>query len=807
MGSLWKDLRVALRACVRHAGSSILIVGLLALGIGTSTAMFSVMRPALLGTLPYPEPDRLMYVFETDVANGERFGSASFPDLNDWRARTTQFAALAAFSRSNVSLQQTGGTPSRRVAMNVSHDMLATLQLRPQLGRGFVRDDDRVGARPVVMLSDAIWRSSYAADPEVIGSTIAVDNADCEVIGVLPPAAPWSLGGDLWRPVEPTQPNFINERSVHSLRVIGRLRPEASAAAANVEMVSIAAALEREHPEENKGRAAIVVGMHAHLVRDIQQPLWLLSAAIVVLLALTVSNAGALMMARMGGRAAEFALRASLGAVRWRLLRLLAIESLLIAAVGGLAGIAVASALVDYAAARNPVPALDAAHWQVDVVALVFAIVIALGAAVLAGLTPAWFFSRTSPARVLAGMRGAAVRHGDGIRRIIVAGQVATATLLLIAVSVLLRSQQELAGVDLGLQDEGVATMTIALPPATYPQPPQDVYPRWPEVTQFMDALAARLAAVPEIDRFGFQQNLPLTRTWTTTIEIEGRQVAADAHEEWQLQTMSPGTRATLGIALVAGRDLSERDHSDAPAVVLINEAAARTYFKDVDPVGKRVRMWGQWREVVGVIGDVRIDGVSEPVAPALHPPLAQVPFSTFSVVAHAGNGDSAALLPILRTALWSIDADVVPYNESTVTEIGAALTAAPRFALGLMGVLAIVAMVIALSGLFGLIATDVQRRRAEIGVRIALGARAGQILRAVAARSLALTATGMGIGMLLYIVAAPLLAAYVYGVPPRDITGIVVAVALFGGCTLIACLVPARKALNLDPIQVLRSE
>lgn len=803
----WFDsLRGAWRHLRRRPGSSVLPVIILALGMGCATAMFSVLRPLLLQSLPYPAADRLVYVFQTDLANGETFGGSSFPDLRDWRAQSRSFDGFGAYSRDNASLRLAGGTPRRVTALNISEDMGRTLGLRPLLGRDLVAADDVPGAAPVVLLGEHFWREAYGGDPGVIGTQLEVDSRSAEIVGIMPAAGAWALDADLWRPLAPAQANFIEERGVHGFRVLARLRDGVTIPAADAEMRTLADAIAQQYPEDNKGRSAQVVSMHDWLVRDLERPLWLLGVAIGVLLLLTCTNTAALLLARGNARAAEFAVRGSLGAAPRQLFGLQVAESLWLAAIGTLAGLGLAWGLLELLRSFNPVPALSARWWRLDPTALGFSLVLCGAATVLAGTLPAWRSARVPVASAIGLVRGSAGQAGVRTQRLLLALQVAIALPLLLALGVLLASHRELLNLPSGVQMDGVATLTVALPPGKYPMPATDAYPHWPAVTQVIDRLQQRLAAVPGVQSIGFMQNVPLAPAWTTTIEVEGRIVSADAHEEWQLQALSPGVLAALGVPLLAGRDLAASDVADAPNVVLINQAAAQHYFPQADPVGRRIRMWGQWREVVGVVGDVRNDGLATPAAPMLHPPLAQTPFSTFNVVART-SADAAALLPALRQAIWDVDPDLVPFGESTLAALLARLSAAPRFMLGMAGALAVFAVVLALSGLIGAVAMDVQRRRQELGVRRTLGAAAPQVLATVLGRSSAWVLTGMAAGVALFLLATPLLQAQLVGISPRDPWILASALLAFGLCALGAALVPARRALAVTPMQALRPD
>ena len=656
------------------------------------------------------------------------------------------------------------------------------------------------------MLSETLWRGSFGADPALIGSRLDIDGSPTEIIGVMPSGGPWALRGDIWRPLVPTQKNFLEQRGVHSLSVIARLAKDASVSQADQDMRAIASALETEYPEENVGRNVRVVGMHAFLLADIKRPLTMLGIAVGILLLLTCCNAAMLLLARSSAREAELGLRSSLGAGRMRLLNQLAAESLILALLGGVFGIALAYGTLQAMVALNPLPSLSPDQWRVDLPALGFSMLASMVAALLAGVVPALIYSRVEPARALGNSRGATSIGGETARRVLVSTQVAIAMALLLSVGVLLRSYVQMANVDPGLHGLGVATVSLDLPPSDYPMPPLDRYPQWPEVNRFMDAVLERARSIPGAESAALTQHAPLAPAWTTSLDIEGRQMPAGTHEEIQLNSFSPGTLATLGIPLRAGRDFDARDRADSVNVLLINEAAALRYFPGQDPIGRRIRFWSTWREVVGVVGDVRSDGLTEPAQPMLHAPLAQTPMSSMTLSVRT-RGDPSLLLQSMRDAIWAVEPVAVPYDEGSVAQRLDHLLAPQQFAFGLTGFLALLAGLLALSGQIGLIVLEVQRRKSEIGVRVALGARPHHVLSTILNRSLRATAIGMALGLATFLLAAPVLDHFIYGIAARDALSSVSVVLIFFGTALIASAIPAWRALRLDPMQALRAE
>jgi len=803
------DLGSGVRQVMRKPGPNLLIVGILALGLGAAGAMVGVLRPLLLQPLPYLEPDRLTYVWETDLANNEPYGGASYLDWQDWRARSKTYAALSAYQRSSFSARAEGAEPERARGLDVDHGLASVLGLVPLHGRLFSAEDDRAGAAPVAMLGYAYWLRRYGGDAAVVGRTIELDGKPHAVIGILPPANGWALKADVWRPLVPSMQRFQAERGVHSLVVVGRLAPGATRQAAGVEMAAIAGALEREYPDTNKGRSTTVVGMHAYFVRDLARPLWLLAATVGLLLLMTCSNAAGLLLARTGAREAELALRSSLGAQRRRLAAQVASETLILGLLGGALGVALCVGTLELLTVLNPVPALDVDSWRVDGAVLVFMFVLSVFTAVAASVGPGLVASRASPMRalgrvgrgVLSGGQGRHARHG------LVALQVALSLCMLLATSVLVRGYLALSGVELGLRADSVATIAIKVPGSKYPTPAQTEYPKWPQVVELNRRLLESVAAVPGVRDAALSMQPPLAEGWTTRVEVEGQaQRAAGAPDEWQMRPVSPGYFALLGVPLRSGRELLESDRAGAPDVVVINESAARQYFPGVDPVGKRISFWGRQREIVGVVGNVRSDGVAQEPQPAIHAALAQLPFADLTLVARV-EGDAGAAIPALQRAIWAVEPDAVPFDAEPLAVVADRLLATQRFTLGVALMLALCALVLTLAGIAGIVAHEVALRRNEIGVRVALGARARSVLVLLMRRSLALVAGGAACGLVLYVAVAPLLQGSLHMVSARDPVAIALASGLLALVAALASMVPASAALRIAPSDALRND
>jgi putative ABC transport system permease protein len=803
MGML-ADIRQAFRSLLRSPAFTAIALLTMAISIGATAAIFSVVHGILLDPLPYSDPQRLAVVWETDAHNDSWSEGASIPDYLDLKRSARMFESLAAISLRELNLAPRDGAPQRLQALAISHDFFEVIGTRPELGRPFLMEEDRRGAPPVAILSHQLWQDQFGGRPDVLNRTARLDGTEYAIVGVLSSGARLPGNPDVLVPLTPALGDLGESRGVHNAVVWGRLARGATFEAAQHEVSAVMKELEGLYPDDNRGRGARVEPLHEAIVGEVRQPVLLLFGASVLVLLIGCANVAGLLIARGARRGHEIAIRASLGAARWRLLRQLIVESMMLSFAGGSLGIWVAwwgvGALT--AIAPSSIPRLE--NVSIEPAVLGFMVAVSLVSGLSFGIFPALRTSRTALGRSAHGTaRGAAAGSS---RRLLVVGEIAMAVMLTAGAGLLIRTFVNLARVDPGFQPRGLLTFDISLPEAKYPVPPRSVYPEWPEATRFYEQLLAELAVTPGVESAALAMNHPLRRGWTSTITIEGREPVEGPQDEQRLRAVSPGYFATIGTPVVSGRDLTPDDRYARPAVVLINETFARRYFPDENPIGRSVRFWGVPRTIVGVVGDVRFMGVRERVEPAVYPPLLQVPMTEVAVIVRAGAQPMAHLGAVLHV-LERVEPDVAPSNVETLNQILAAAVGPERFQMILLSLFGATALALAAIGVFGLIAYQVEQRRPEIGVRMALGAAGRDIVRMLIGEAGRLAVAGALIGVL----GASLLNRYVetmlFSVGSNDPLVLALVAATLILAALVAAWIPARRAATVNPNEVLRNE
>ena len=807
METLLQDLRFALRSLLRSPGFTAAVILTLALGIGATTAIFGILDAVLFRPLPYADADRLAMVWEHDRISGTEREPASVPDYYDFRARSRAFAELAAFEERQASMAGTDGEAQRLSLGAAGHQLFPLLGVRPLLGRVFGEAEDREGAAPVVVLGETLWRGRFGASPEVLGSTVRLDGVPHTVVGVVPSTLDVPREDtDAWVPL--ALGSASTPRSLHNVTVLGRMRPGVTPRAAQREMTALAAQLEAEHPGENHGRGVTVEPLHEALFGGVRTPLLLLLGASALVLLVACVNVANLLLVRGAGRTREVAIRAALGATRRRLARQLLVESLLLSLLGGAAGVALAAWGTELLVGLAPagVPRLE--EVGMDGRALALALLVAVATGCLFGLVPVLQARRVDPQAGLRadGGRGAsAAPETARARRTLVAVEVALSVVLVVGAGLLVHSLWKLQRVDPGFRTENVLRASFALPASRYPQS-FDVYPRWAEVTGFQRELLERARELPGVRSAALASNHPLAPGFTNSFVIEGREDEAADQAEIPIRAVSPEYFATLGVPLLRGRLLAPRDGAEAPAVLLLNEAAARRFFPGADPVGKRIRFWGTSREIVGVVGNERFHGVAAEAPPAAYPPLAQTPTGTATLLVRAP-GDPAALVPALREAVRGLDPELALFEIETLDRTLSRSISQPRFTTALLGTFAALALLLAVVGVYGVLSYAVAQRTREIGIRVALGARRGEIVRLVVGQGMVPVLAGLALGLAAAFAGARLLSGILFEVAPTDPLAFTAVVPVLATASLLAAWLPARRAARVDPMTALRSE
>lgn len=812
MNDLVADLRFALRSLTRRPAMSLAVLSVLALGIGAAVGIFTVLDAVLLRPLGYPEPERLVRIVGTSVGDERGTGTIAWRDLDDWRRRSTSFAAMSAYDEWEVNL--TGdGSPERLDGALVGSGFFEVLGVEPAVGRFFVPEEDVDGQDRVVVLSHGLWQRRWGGDPTVVGRRLTLGGREHTVVGVTREGFEDPLlsgtGGrraELWRPLgfagvaEPRLPN----RGSRSYTAIGRLAPGRSFEAAASELAAVARQVDRENPETNAGRGIRVVRLADHMLGPIRDSLRLLVAAVLFLLLIATANAAHLLLTRATERQAEAAVRTALGAGRARLARSLAAEGLCLAVVAAALGLVIAAwsseallALAGEALPRGQGVALDLR-------AVGFAASLSFLTGFACGLAPALVLVRRDFHRSLRDGRSELAAHrGSRLRDGLVVVQVAVSLALLLGAGLLLESFWRLTRVDAGIDPEGVLTFEIDLPWAAYPEAEQ--------AAAFFDRLLPRLAALPGVEAAATTNILPLAGGFDgSPVRAADRAAPAPAEEvSAESRTVSRDYFEVMGLELLAGRAFDARERADAPPATAVTAELARRLWPGRDPVGRRVVAFDRELEVIGVAADVKHLGLDQPAPPRLYLIADQrvVPWHGRSaVVVMKVAGDPLAVAAAARRQVWTIDSDVAVAALRTMDEVIAASVARPRLRAALLAAFATVALLLAAVGIYGSLAYAVTQRRFELAMRLALGAPRRRLLVEVIRRAMTLVGLGLATGLAGALLLGRAVAGLLFGVRADEPHAVAVVVALLLGVALMASWLPARRASRLDPAAVLRS-
>lgn len=806
MGTWWRDLRFAVRALGKSPSFTGAVVLTLALGIGATTAVFSVLEGVVLRPLPFPEPDRLAVVWQNDRATGTVRENASTSDYFDYVERNRTFDGLAIHALGTAVLAREGASPLQLNAASVSRSLLDVLGLEMQMGRNFTDAEDTPGGPDAVVLTDRMWRDLYGANPSVIGTSVVIDDEAHEVVGVLPSGIDYPAGQtDVWLPIQ--QDLSTATRPQHWVSVVGRLRADASVIEAQADMARIMADLEVEYPNDNTNRGAFVEPLPDVGRGDLKTTLWILFGAVLAVLAIAFVNVANLLLARGAGRGRELAVMTAIGAGGNDVLRRFLAEGLVVSALSGLSGIALAAFGIRLLGTIAPPDVAVLGRPEINVVVLGFAL--AVCAAVCSGfaLLPTVQTRRLDVQKELKDGRttsggGAGVR----VRRVLVATQLGLAVVLLLGATLLLETVRNLRAVDPGFETRNALRVDFALPDSRWPD--MSTYPNWPSVFAFMDDLQEETQALPGVASAAVILNHPLDRGFTNSFRIDGR--AYDPNQgEITTRLVTPSYFETVGLGLVDGRMLDEGDRVEAPGVVLFNRAAAERYFPDGDVLGQRVAFWGpDFREVVGIVENERMHGLTADVPPAMYISLYQSPPRPAKLTLMARTEvPPLDLVDGVRGAVTRVDPGVPVFNVSTMEATVEEAIARERFASTLLSIFAGVAVLLAVLGVHGVLAYLVSQRGHEVGVRMALGATRGDVVRLVVRQGVAMTILGVGAGLAGAAALSRVLQSMLYGVSPTAPTAYVLVGSALGIVALIATVMPARRAASIDPVRSLRSE
>ena len=805
--ALGRDLRHTVRQFARSPGFLLTVVLILGLGIGANTAIFSVVHAALLRALPYRNADRLVSVWEYNLQQ-RHINTVSGANLADWQAQGPVFDDLA-YSWDEQYTLTGGGPPESLFAYQLSSNFFDVLGASALSGRTFLPDQGQPGRDHVAVLSYRLWQRRFAGDPKVLNRPITLNGQAYTVVGIMPPGfAHPSAITDLWTPLA-LGPEAWSDRRNHMLRVVGRLRPGVGVSQAQVRMSSLAARLAALYPQTNAGMSVQLVPLRDSYTGDLRTTLWVLQAAVLLLLLIACANVANLLLARAVAREREVAVRTALGASRSRLFQQFLVEGLTLSACGAVLGFLLAWAGVRFLPALLPqnLFLLNAGAVTLDGPVLAFSLVLTALSGAVFGAVPAWRIVayRDRGLATTAGGRG----HTGGLGRsrlrgALVVSEVALSVLLLVSAGLLMRSFEKLASRSLGLRPDHVLTARLVLPPNKYKD--------GPAVDTFSRQVIERLEASPGVLAAGAVNTLPLTGQYALrSFAIGGRPAPLPGQQSpAAFQLVTPRYFEAMGIPLRRGRRFSDGDRPGAPGVAIVSESFARRYWPNEDAIGKRVQIADagtpEWREVVGVVGDTRQLGLETDPVPTVYRPFAQAywPFLSFAA---RSSGDPAALASTLRQAIWQLDKDEPVTAVQTMDQVAAGSVAMRRLSTGLIAVFSAVALLLAALGIFGVVNYGVRQRTNEIGVRMALGASVAGVLRMVVGHGLMLAVAGVVLGLLGAWGATRFLVSMLVEVRPMDPLTVVSAALVLLAIALAACLGPARRAATIDPAAALRHE
>ena len=829
MPSLPFDLSIAWRQLVKTPAFTAVAILTLALGVGVNTAIFSVVDAVMLKPLPYPHPERLVSFLET-VEKERKFFSASLADLQDYSHNQTLTGIV---HMGDVLMNLTGsGAPERVPGTRASGNFFDVLEMRPRIGRGFTPRDDRFGAPHVIVLGDEFWRAHFGADPHIVGKQIRMDGEPYEVIGVMP--------GGFVSPEQFTQRDrleyiipdcydaaILTDRGTMIDEAFARLKPGVTIQQARTEINGIAARLAKAYPKSNAGRAVVIEPEKEKLAAGSRTSLLVLLGAVGLILLIACVNVANLLLARAMRQQREIAVRIALGARRWRVMRELLVQTGALATVGCLLGVLMASWLTQYLIHLIPagnVPRLAEAGMNVPV--LLFAFVVCGGTVLLFGLAPAWLVSGADPQTVLYGS-GTRQTAGSGVllwRSWLMAAEVALSLVVLIGAGLMLKSFVMLRGVGLGFEPDRVVAMDISRPEdhpkpseshagvaADKPKTDPEALPRF----QFFSALTERVEAIPGVEAAAFGR-FPLRGHWISAYEREDRPVknqeGNDPNEiSLDSQMASVDYFKTLHLAVTRGRVFITADQRGSEPVIVVNQAFERAYYPGSSAINHRLRRTGdqEWRRIIGVVADAHFYGQQRNIEPAAFYAAAQI--DSYPIAIHEFAVRSALpmkkLLPAIRQAVWGIDPQQPVTRVRKLSESVSESQANQRFQMSLLVMFASLALVLAVVGIYGVVAYSVEQRTNEIGIRIALGARQSWILKMVVRQAMAFALGGLAVGVAVAWVASRSMAGLLYGVKPLDFATYAMVCLLLSAAVFAAAWLPARRASRIEPIQALRYE
>ncbi|HYJ88118.1 MAG TPA: ABC transporter permease [Pyrinomonadaceae bacterium] len=801
MEALFKDIRYGIRSLLQRPGFTAIAVITLALGIGANTTLFSFVNGVLLRPLPYKDADRLVVLDETAPKQGIESFAVSYPNFVDWRQQNQVFEDIGIYQEGNHTLVG-AGDPEQIPGARVSQGLFELLGVTPIRGRTFTAEEDRPETNNVVILSHGLWQRRYASSENVVGQTLSLNGRTSTVIGVMPPGFKFPEIAELWVPMGLTEKLFT--RTDHGLDSIARLKPNVTLEHAQAEMNVIARRIEEQNPVTNEGLGVNVFRLRDRLVGDYRQALLILLGVVVFVLLIACANVANLLLARSSSRRQELALRAALGASRSRIIRQLLTESALLTFLGAVLGVLLAVWGKNLLLAAIPGEMPFWMKFDLDLRVLGFTFVLSLLTGLVFGIAPALQASKNDLNEALKeGGRNAGGAH-NRLRSSLVVAEVALSMMLLVGAGLMIRSFTKLGSVNAGIRPENVLTVEVPLPRAKYSEPAKQ--------SAFFKELVTRVRTMPGVSSAAAISGVPLRGGWGRSLTVEGYPVLSVGQAPMiNHSVVTPNYFQTMGIPLREGRDFTEADAEGTTRVTVVDERLARQYWPGVSPLGKRIRFGPPesnepWHLIVGVAGSVRNRRLDQETVQTIYVPYQQIPVRGMTLALHT-TGDPENLTGSVREAVRALDKDQPITNAMTMETVIARSVWLQRFYAILFGVFAALALVLAAVGIYGVMSYAVTQRTHEIGIRMALGARAGDVLRLVIRNGMLLISIGVVIGLVGALALTRLLATMLFGVTPTDKLTFVAVSAVLIVVALVACYVPARRATKVDPLVALRYE
>ena len=801
METLMRDVRYGIRSLTKRPGFTAVALIALALGIGANTAIFSLVNAVLLQPLPFAEPDRLVWAWG-NIRNGGNRASVSPLDFLDFRKENTTFEEFAAMFTLPLPLNLTGnGEPERLSAAAVTGNYFQALGAKPVLGRTFILENEKPGNEQVTVLSYALWQKRFGGDPGVLNKTVTLDGKTCEVIGVMPKEFSFPRSAELWIPINFDYSEGMKQRKAHFMRPIGKLKAGVTIAQAQADTDTVARRLEQQYPDSNTGWNLRLVSLREQLVGRTRPTLLILFGAVGLVLLIACANVANLSLVRAAARHKEIALRTALGAGRFRIIRQMITESVVLALIGGALGTLLAFWGTDLLVTLGGDSIPSTAQVRIDATVLAFTLLVSLLTGVVFGLAPALRALKFNLSESLkeGGRTGTSGAKGNRTRSLLVVLESAVAVVLLIGAGLLIRSLIQLQNVSPGFDAQNVLTMSVALSREKYSTPEK--------ASSFFQQLETRVKGLPGVESVGFVTELPLSGQLNDMpFTVEGRPpVAINDAFDADFRRVNQDYFRSLRIPLLRGRNFTEQEVRQGDKVVVISELLASQVFPKEDPLGKRlVMMTGNIFEIIGIVGDIRDRSLeSQPLAAMYWPTYA----SGFTNLVIRTQSNPTSLAAAVRREVLAIDPDQPVAAIKTMQQWMETSVAAPRYRTTLLGLFAVVALVLASTGIYGVMSYSVTQRTHEIGVRMALGARRLDVLKLVVRQGMGLVVIGVALGLVGAFALTRVMASLLFGVTAKDPVTFVAVAALLALIAFIACYIPARRATKVDPLVALRYE